>query len=147
MNYEDTLQGARRAETERDIQEAKMKRQWEEKRQQDLTNAAPMLSKLRNCRKRHYECWLEAFIEDGGQPTHYNNCGFSTSFRYCRTDLEIFPLYGADRPHGIVLKKGKKLTVHGAGHNNVFYWDEDGFPQVLGPWIPVYKDMLPEEQT
>ncbi len=147
MEYEETLLEFHQKAKAKKADWREQQQQFKEESELQRAQAAPTLDKLQGAPKSMYEGWLRNYIKEGGQPTHYYDYPFSRAdFKVTHHDLEIFPLFGADHL-SIIMLPGKKLTVHDLGHNNVFYWDEDGVPQVLGGWIPVYADMIPEEQT
>ena len=122
---------------EREAEEERL--QWR-KESDRKTNHSNSKMKLKLKGSQHYKVLLYAWIETGNEPTHlYDYPSSQTEFYFSNHDLVVYPLYGANSKE-IIVKKGCSVTVKDLGHNSVFFWDEDGDPQALGYFIPVYSD-------
>jgi hypothetical protein len=84
--------------------------------------------------------WLEDWVEQGGKIKYCTICPYQyDQFRYCSTDLTIYPLYGFDSMI-ILFEKGclpgTSNPGFDIGQNTVLYWTDDGKAAIYGNWEP-----------
>jgi len=92
---------------------------------------------LRPAFKREYAKWLNHYLENGGEITHFYDYNFPANMFFVATcDIVVTPLYGANA-FSVIVPYG--ITVTGeTGHSNIYRYDNSGVLR----FVPAYKNLL-----
>ena len=107
------------------------------------------IHRLRQGTPRSYALWLEGYLENGGDVTHWYNYAMPCDRLYvlpedCRA--EVWPLYGAQAV-SVIIKQGASVAFRPVanmrdpdiGHNHLYFMD--GYRE-FGGFVPCYPDVL-----
>jgi hypothetical protein len=99
-----------------------MNKEFEAKCERDLEYLEEMRQHLRPAKPHEYASWLQGYIAEGGQPTHFYDRPTPLSDWYVALrDFEMYPLHGA-LSINVIVPVG--VTVTGStGHNDLYLMD------------------------
>lgn len=87
-----------------------------------------------------YKEWLQGYIWNGGEATHYYDYNFPTDeFFVLKKSGELPTLYGSYSIN-IIIPVGLALGVekNKIGHSNLYYMEDY---EHEGHWVPIYKNL------